>query len=354
MRKLASIQEIKNLENIPEADLIMKATVLGWELVVKKDEFKIGDKCVYIEIDSIVPEKPEFEFLRNRKFRIRTIKLRGQISQGIALPLSILPKGNYNVGDDVTEVLGIRKYDPQAEKESVLKANLPKQNRFIKFLMRFEWFRNRYIRKHRITMPFPDFIRKTDEVRIQNNPDILDIYKDKKFIVTEKLEGMSSTYFIDNTVKKDKFGVCSRNYRLLNTKNDYWYIAKSFDIETVLTELSKGHKSVILQGEIIGEGIQKNIYKIKGKDFYAFNLIIDGQAIDSITAKNILEKYNIKFVPILETDFTLLDNVSEMVKFASGKSVLFDVLREGVVIRNYDSNVSFKVINPEYLLKVIE
>ena len=115
MRRLATIQKILDLKPIPNADNILCATVQGWELVVKKDEFKIGDLCVYIEIDSIVPDKPEFEFLRDRKFRVKTIKLRKQISQGLALPLSILPQGKYKEDDDVTEILGVIKYDPEGD-----------------------------------------------------------------------------------------------------------------------------------------------------------------------------------------------------------------------------------------------
>ena len=110
MRKLATIQKIVELNPIPKADAIECAKVLGWEIVVKKGEFKIGDSVVYIEIDSIVPDKPEFEFLRDRKFRVKTIKLRGQISQGICFPLNILPQGKYKEGDDVTDILKISKY----------------------------------------------------------------------------------------------------------------------------------------------------------------------------------------------------------------------------------------------------
>ena len=120
MRKLASIQKVLEVNPIPKADAIEVIKVLGWEIVVKKGEFQVGDNVVYIEIDSIVPDKPEFEFLRDRKFRVRTIKLRGQVSQGICFPLNILPKGNYKEGDDVTEVIGIKKYDPQGDAERKL------------------------------------------------------------------------------------------------------------------------------------------------------------------------------------------------------------------------------------------
>ena len=124
MRKLASVEVIDKLEPIPNADRILKATVKGWECVVSKsDNFQVGDKIIYIEVDSILPARPEFSFLKERKYRVRTIKLRKQISQGLILPLSYL-KGNYEVGDDVTKELGIKKYDPQAdaEKEVVRKA----------------------------------------------------------------------------------------------------------------------------------------------------------------------------------------------------------------------------------------
>lgn len=112
MRNLVSIQKIKELHPIAESDNIEVAKILGWSVVVKKGEFKVGDKVVYAEIDSLFPDKEEFEFLRGSKFRIRTIKLRGQISQGIAFPLSVLPAGEYNIGEDVTDILGVSKYEP--------------------------------------------------------------------------------------------------------------------------------------------------------------------------------------------------------------------------------------------------
>ena len=113
MRKLASIQRIKALEPIPDADSIEKATVLGWQLVVKKGEFQVGDLCVYCEVDCLLPDRPEFEFLKNRGSRIRTIRLRGQVSQGICFPLSILPAGTPIEEDlEVTELLDIVKFEP--------------------------------------------------------------------------------------------------------------------------------------------------------------------------------------------------------------------------------------------------
>ena len=108
MSYLASIQKVIKLTPIEGADKIETATILGWEIVVKKDEYKVGELCSYIQIDTIVPEMPEYEFLRSRKFRVRTIKLRSQISQGLIVPL---PNGNWKEGDDVTEILGVKKFE---------------------------------------------------------------------------------------------------------------------------------------------------------------------------------------------------------------------------------------------------
>lgn len=137
LRKLATIRKINDLKTIENADKICIAIVDGWQCIVKKDEFKIGDEVIYIEIDSIVPEREEFEFLRKRNFRVRTIKLRGYVSQGLVLPLSFLPDKKYNLDDDVTDILGITKYDPERQEEldDLLKK---KKNPIIKLLMRLE------------------------------------------------------------------------------------------------------------------------------------------------------------------------------------------------------------------------
>jgi len=162
MRKLASVRKIVDIRPIEGADMIEVAVVDGWECVVKKSEgFKIGDLIVYIEIDSIVPDRPEFEFLRDRKFRVRTIKLRKQISQGLVLPLSILPSTKYKEDDDVTTVLGVIKYDPEGDKERKLLTQSAdnSKNPFVKFLMRFKWFRKLYIKPKK--GGFPSWIVKT-------------------------------------------------------------------------------------------------------------------------------------------------------------------------------------------------
>ena len=180
MRKLASIQRIISIEPIPDADMIVKATVLGWQLVIKKDELKQGDLCVYVEIDSILPERDVFEFLRNKQFRIKTVRLRGQVSQGICFPLNILPEGLLiEEGADMTGSLGIAKYEPPVPAclNGIMKGD------------------------------FPSFIPKTDETRVQVLQTLLDEHEGKPCYVSEKLDGSSATYYI----KYGVFGVCSRN-----------------------------------------------------------------------------------------------------------------------------------------------
>jgi hypothetical protein len=356
MRRLATIREIKDIKSIQNADAIECAIVDGWECVIaKKDNFKIGDKVVYIEIDSIVPDRPEFEFLRDRKFRVRTIKLRGQISQGLVLPISVLPKGNYKLDDDVTDMLGIKKYDPQAEQERKLfeeKQNKIK-NPFIKFMLRFKWFRNYYIKPKK--GGFPSWIVKTDEERIQNKTKMFEIEKELGtiFTATEKLDGQSGTYFVKKYGKKYEFGVCSRNIHL--TKPDsssYWTIARQLNLENVLKDILDEYNAtqIVLQGEILGTGIQGNKYGISGYDFYAFNLIIDNVKYSTKVIKDALNKYNIKVVPIVNDELNLANTISDMVEIAKGKSCLANVKREGIVCRNNKRDISFKIINPDFLL----
>ncbi len=239
MRKLASIQKIKNIEAIEGADAIEKASVLGWQLVIRKGEFAIGDLCVYCEIDSVMPDKQEFEFVRAKSNRIKTIKLRGQVSQGICFPLSVLPEGMEMEEDmDVTEIIGITKFEPP------IPANLAGE---VKGL-------------------FPSFIPKTDETRVQVLQTVLDKYEGITCYVTEKLDGSSATFYFNN----GEFGVCSRNLDLkFNEDNSMWKFAMENELEDKLRELNK---NIALQGEIIGEGIQKNKYKLKGQDVRFFNV----------------------------------------------------------------------------------
>jgi len=376
-RKLASIQKIVSLEPIQGADMILKATVLGWEVVVaKKDNLKVGDLVVYCEVDSILPPKPEFEFLRERKFRIKTIKLKGQVSQGICFPLSILPtvefklggriaKVNaFNEGDNVTEVLGITKYDSQAEFEraEALKREGIHKNRMDKFLKRYAWYRNLIFKPTKTA--FPSFIRKTDEDRIQLFPNACEQWKDIPFTVTEKIDGQSATYFcVPNPRKglfrkKWLFGVCSRNFQLLKEDNSsYWTVANQEGIKGKLISYADEFKcGVIVQGEIIGTKIQGNKYGVKEYEFFVFNVVgyINGNknVLNQLQQQLFCQNYDFTTVPIVANSLYLPTTIQEIVQYAKGNSILkTDVLREGVVMRNYERNISFKAINPDFLLK---
>eukprot|EP01035_Chromulina_nebulosa_P011393 gene11393-15241_t len=217
MRKLARIERVAKVSPIPDADSIEVATVQSWNVVIKKGEFKEGDLCVYCEIDSFLPVREEFEFLRKSSFkkmedkegfRLRTLKLRGQVSQGLLLQLSIIDNGQqYPVGYEVTDLLGITKYEPPipAGTEGTIKGG------------------------------FPSFISKTDEERIQNLADEYGSYKNTEFYATEKLDGTSITCY----VYEGNFGVCQRNYELEEANNMYWETVARLGIKEKLMQLNK-------------------------------------------------------------------------------------------------------------------
>jgi RNA ligase (TIGR02306 family) len=335
MRKLASIQKIVALDPIEGADAIERATVLGWQLVVKKNDFQVGDLVVYCEIDCLMPNKPVFEFLKPRGMRVRTIRLRGQISQGICFPLSILPEGFDVVEDaDCTRELGIEKYEPP------LPACLSGAA------------------KGR----FPSFIPKTDETRVQVLQKLLDKYKGEKCYVTEKVDGSSGTFYVNN----GEFGVCSRNLELLeDSENSFWKVARQMDIENKIRSLQG---NFALQGELIGEGIQDNRLKLRGQTIRFFN-VFDIDKFEYLPYEKFiatLQHLQLPSVPILSVDYELTNDIEEIIKMATRKSTITpDVWAEGIVIRplnekielllsneNFNNGrVSFKAINPEFLLK---
>lgn len=365
MRELASVQSVLEVNPIENADAIEVATIQGWRVVVNKGEFKAGDLVVYIEVDSLLPDIPEFEFMRARKFRVRTIKLRGQVSQGICFPLTILPERNkgYKEGEVVSDLIGVTKYDPEGEKEARLleQKQLQEKNKIKKHFMKYKWYRKLFLGLGKKKNGFPKFIKKTDETRIQKLNKLFNIEKDNKtiFSYSEKLDGQSGTYYL---LKKPKsifkkiqyeFGVCSRNLHLLNPDNSsYWTIAKNLNIKDKMMNILDNESLIVIQGEIIGEGIQGNTYKVKGYDFYVFNIIIDNRKLSNEEIVKVCGEVGLNVVPIIGK-IELLPSIKHMVDFAKGKSVLNkNSIREGLVFRNNEKDVSFKVISEEYLLKI--
>ena len=345
MRKLASIKRIDTIEPIEGADMIELATVGGWKVVVAKNVgHKEGDMVVYCEIDSFLPIEPEFEFLRKSSykkmvdgtegFRLKTIRIRGQYSQGLIIPLQdaheIIHRNGPNVnvglfeGLDVTEMLGITKWDPPvpANLAGVAKGN------------------------------FPSFIQKTDEERCQNLKKEYEGWKDsnEEFYVTEKLDGSSATFYY----RDGEFGICSRNLELeRNEDNTFWKVAKELKIEERLKELGR---NISIQGELIGEGVQKNRYKIKGHTVRFFN-VFDIDKFEKVSyddfVKTIGEDLELQTVPItVVPGFKLPETIDDLLKMAEAKSVMNDKAeREGVVIRSRDNKISFKAISNKFLLK---
>jgi RNA ligase (TIGR02306 family) len=346
MRKLASVQIIKDIRPIEGAELIEVAQVLGWNVVVKKGDFHVGGKVIYCEIDSILPDRPEFEFLKPRGMRIKTIRLKGQVSQGICFPLGILSEPfltddlalenpfDLLEGADVTDILGVIKYEPlmPACLSGIAKGK------------------------------FPSFIPKTDETRVQVLQKVLDKYKGTICYVTEKLDGSSATYY----VKDGEFGVCSRNLELIeDAENTFWKVARELDIENKLRSIGR---NIAIQGELIGEGIQGNKLKIKGHTVMFFNLFdIDKfEYLNIFQLNELLTKIDLPLVPIVALDYLLENDIEKIIKMATIKSsICKDVWAEGIVIRPYSEKIdlllsnenfnngrlTFKAINPEFLLK---
>jgi RNA ligase (TIGR02306 family) len=349
-RRLAHIETIREVIPHGNADSLEIVKILGWTLCVLKGEFKAGERVVFVEPDAILPEgRPEWEFMRERKFRIKTIRLRGVISQGLVFPLSILPyakpgdpepdllaePGMLKEGDDITELLGITKYEPYVP------ANLAGQ----------------------VKGSFPEFLHKTDEMRIQAVPELLEKHQGKKFYVTEKLDGTSMTVYLNN----GEFGVCSRNMDLKETEgNAYWKVARELDLERKLMgEINKLPLAVALQGELIGMGVQSNKYKLSTLEFRIFNVfdISRGRCLEYADFKDVVYGLGLTPVPVVSEDYVLPKTVEELVEFSKGKSLLNkDTHREGIVLRplveeyseELRGRLSFKCVNPEFLLKYEE
>lgn len=381
-RALAHIEKIEWVKPIEGANNIELIGVLGWVCVAKKGEFQTGDLAVYIEIDSKCPENDErFEFLANKKYKVKTMKL-GKfkvISQGLALPLSLFPElDGKNIGDDVSKDLKItysseedvkrksNSIDPNAKFKSMAARhkNLAKKKWF-RWLMKREWGKKLLFfflgKKRDNPKEFPKWIVKTDETRIENAPFYLQ--NKNPWIKTEKLDGTSCTFAIDRQKKdKDKFEfiVCSRNVRqadknqeCYHNSNIYWELADKYGIESVLTKLAieNNYDRVVLQGEGVGD-VQGNPYKFKENRLYVFNLIIEGNRVGTKEMADFCDGNNLLHVPIISTEYYLPKTMEEMKLEADGYSEINPkVRREGYVYRSQDGQQSFKNVSREYLLK---
>jgi len=381
-RALAHIEKIAWIKPIENADNIELIGVLGWVCIAKKGEFKPQDTCIYFEIDSKLPEKEWSEFMRPKHFKVKTMKLGkfNVISQGLALPISVVPElqgKELEIGADVTELLGVtyaveednirksKNGDPNAKYKSMAArhSNLFKTKPF-RWLMKRTWGRKLLFiffgRKKDNPKAFPDWIIKTDETRIENAPWYLE--STDLWVKTEKIDGTSSTYAIDFTKNKNgEFIVCSRNVRQADVNqecyhtcgNVYWEMVGKYNIETALKDIAKNRNvnRVVLQGETYGESLQGNPYKLNERRFAAFNLIVNGERIDSVKARAILRDYDIPFVPIIDMNYELPKDMETFKLEADGISTISNVPREGFVYRSCDGTKSFKNVSRQFLLK---
>ena len=338
-RKLASVQYVHHITPIDGADRIECIHVLGWQCVANKGQFQVGDHCVYMEVDSFLPVCEQFEFLRSSSFkkseilgegfRLKTMKFRGQISQGLVQPLSILPEGDYKIGDDVTELLGIRKWEVE----------------------------ERVTNSGTVIDDFPTGIPKTDELRVQSYPELVDEFKDAgRYYISTKMDGTSVTMYW----RDGHFGVCGRNYEYADDgKCAMWKYAHDHGIPENIASINV--RNIAIQGEFCGAGIQKNRLKLKRPEWYVFTIMdLDTHRRLSLSKmKEVCESLRLEMVPVEEEEDVFdYDSVEALIERAKGK-YSSGMNKEGIVIRpaepayskTIEGPLSMKVLNNDYLLK---
>ena len=370
MRKMASIQKIIDIKEITGADRVVLGTVQGYEVVVGKNDFKVGDLGVYFECDALLSEKPEFEFLRSVKFRIKIRRFKGQISMGLMMPLTILPKGTkVEEGLDVTELLEVKNYvkakEDAEELSTIDSINNKSRSKTLKFLMQFSWFRFIYLKLNHVdkgNWPQWDGASKSDEERIQNCAKLIADHFDEEWYISEKIDGKSQSVFLHRSVKWGIpcwiFGICSRNIYLKTADNsDYWRATKKYELEKKLKAMKT---ELFCQMELIGEKIQGNKYKRDELEMYVFTIVENGKRVSLERLREICSKFQLNTVPILDESFVpskhipsseIKDIVKFMIDKSMDKSKLYDTDREGIVMRlRSNPYVSLKIINPNFLL----
>lgn len=357
MRQLVTNRVISELIPIENADFIELAKVDGWQCIVKKGDFKVGDPGLYFEIDSMIPASDKrFEFLGKGQvrthYRIKTMRMRKVLSQGLLMPLSILTDDELDrsrkqfqgeVVETWTDIFRVEKYEPPLPIDGVQKGNFPTH-----------------------------LIPKTDQERIQNMPKALEGQTSADFEITEKLDGTSCTfyYFNDPTLDTEgdvpaemtaTMGACSRNWEMkLDDDNVYAQIFKASDLEAKFNKLKR---NIAIQGEIIGGRIQGNKYQRGEQEFYVFDIydITTRRYLGAVERKQLVETFGLKHVPRPLTSDLVQDvprgqefmplNLDLVLAMAEGKSMLFDTQREGLVFKSLDGKINFKVISNKFLLK---
>lgn len=339
MRKLASIVVVDNIVPIDKADAIELARIGGWQCVVKKGEFNVGDTAIYLEIDAVPPDTPAFRWLwqskkaepgaplllRPMSFRIRTMKLRGALSQGLLLPTALYDVGDIAVGVDVSEVLGVTKYEPPAPSG-------------------MGGFR----------APFPGVVPKTDETRVQAEPAVLGELRGLPWVATLKCDGTSATFvMVDGDLH-----CCSRNLSVVDDGTSfYWSIARALKIDEAL----KASPTFAVQGEIVGPGIQNNPMGLAEKSLRVFSIFDTARAafLSDTELRTWCAVHRLVPVPVVDGGDAFDETVASVLKKAEGLYEGTKHEREGIVIRPRDGDrfsatlngrLSFKAISNRFLL----
>ena len=400
-RELAYVVAIDEIRPIEGYDRVEYARVGGWWVIVRKDQFKVGDLAIYIEVDSKVPEKEPFMFLDKRNFKVKTLKMCKVISQGLLMSpedfgwttgedadgVPLIDWGAkttdelpyLNAGDFLTAELGITyadaadnkrkansadKYKLMAQRHGKLFSKQP-----FRWLMRREWGKKLLFiffgKKKDKKNAWPAEVSKTDEERCQNMPWLFP-GTEEEYIATEKIDGTSTTFHMRK--RKKEFFVCSRNVVFdkpdkgcYYDTNVYLEMAEKYNIKNVLSDILdktdiKKLVFVTLQGETYGESIQKRNYNLKEHKFMAFNLIFgfeDGSTVrwNPIEMTTILSKFDIPCVPIVDEHFKIPETCDDLLALAGGPSAVDGEMREGLVFRSYDGVKSFKAVDNNFLLK---
>lgn len=398
-RELAYIVAIDEIKPIPNYDRVEHARVGGWWVIVKKDQFKVGDLAIYIEVDSKVPEKEPFMFLEKKHFKVKTQKMCKVISQGLLMhpndfgwlvqntgqfaggqDIIQTEKDTFVLGDFVTEKLGItyaedsdnKRKAPSADKYKKMAQRRPNifKKPWARWMMKRNWGKKVMFiffgKKKDKKNGWPAWVIKTDEERCQNMPWLFPGNQEEVWIATEKVDGTSTTFTLKGRGRKQEFYVCSRNVVFDTPEKGCYYdtnvyleMAEKYNIREVLTRIMENNPSlkfVTLQGETYGAGIQKRDYGLEGHDFKAFNLIYGWETqpplrLNPILMKEELSKYGVPCVDIVDEHFKIPETCDELLEIAEGTSAIDGGMREGLVFRSYDGVKSFKAVSNKFLLK---
>ena len=402
-RELAYVVTIDEIRPIPNYDRVEHARVGGWWVIVKKDQFQVGEPAIYIEVDSKVPEKEPFMFLEKKHFKVKTQKMCGVVSQGLLMHPSdfgwlittpmvgIFDRDNaiaYNIGDFLTKTLGITyaseednkrkaKINPNAKYNSMMSRHSKfAKTKFARWCMKRNWAKKILYfflgnKKKDNAKTFPshlEHIHRSDEERAENMPWILE--NKTRWIKTTKIDGTSSLFLLERKGRKREYWVCSRNVRQLDRDqkcyhddNVYWEANDNNHIREFLEDILNKHPEwsyVAIQGEIAGcsssgAAIQGDPHKFKELRFFGYNFITSNIGRwNSIDAANLCSSYGIEWVPIVDDNYILPDSFEEFKLSADGPCEANGASgnREGYVYRNFDNNtLSFKNVSREYLLK---